>query len=190
MEQHPVLKIEEYKGFKLQTVAIASCDNCIVANHPILKCSDTPCSGAEREDANNVSFIEALPTEQHKDGLMQPISCAENKCDFCFYKNKSCSGIECSISERLDNNSVFFIQLEKAKPTANKSINIADFIKVCEINDTELEVHLGRNTVAYDCTRCTLEGLCKPLEYEIDNDRPCISIAERLEVEGVYFTKA
>lgn len=198
--EHPILKIEEYKGFKLQTLSNASCDHCVVLNHPVLKCSDTPCNAAEREDGNNVSFIEALPTEQHKEGVMQPIL-RGTFCDCCFYDDKFCGDIACSSEGREDNNDVFFIKLEDAKPeepiiTANnKAKGFGDVITTTTLinNNTLAEesfiARLGTNgpNSANDCKNCYLNGTCD--SYEIDNYLPCFFDTERLNVEGVYYTK-
>lgn len=195
--EHPILKIEEYKGFKLQTLSNASCDYCVVLNHPVLKCSDTPCNAIEREDGNNVSFIEALPTEQHKEGIMQPIV-ERQDCNYCFYNNKSCGNIACYSGKREDNNDVFFIKLEDAKPeepiiTANnKAKEFGDVITTTTLinNNTLAEesfiARLGTNSTN-DCKNCYLNGTCD--SYEIDNCLPCFFYAERLNVEGIYYTK-
>ena len=195
--EHPILKIEEYKGFKLQTSSNASCDHCVVLNHPVLKCSDTPCNAIEREDGNNVSFIEALPTEQHKEGIMQPIV-EHQDCNYCFYNDKSCGDIACSSGRREDNNDVFFIKLEDAKPeepiiTANnKAKGFGDVITTTTLinNNTLAEesfiARLGTNSTN-DCKNCYLNGTCD--SYEINNYSPCLFDTERLNVEGVYYTK-
>ena len=193
--EHPILKIEEYKGFKLQISSNVSCYHCVVLNHPVLKCSDTPCNAAEREDGNNISFIEALPTEQHNEGLMQPIL-GESYCDYCYYSDKSCFDISCN--DRGSGNDVFFIKLEDAKPeepiiTANnKAKGFGDVITTTTLinNNTLAEesfiARLGTNSTN-DCKNCYLNGTCD--SYKIDEHLPCLFDTERLNVEGVYYTK-
>ena len=193
--EHPILKIEEYKGFKLQTSSNASCDYCVVLNHLVLKCSDTPCNAIEREDGNNVSFIEALPTEQHKEGVMQPIL-GGTYCDYCHYSGKSCFGINCN--DRGSGNDVFFIKLEDAKPeepiiTANnKAKKFGDVITTITLINTDTlaeESFIARLGTNYtdDCKNCCLNGTCD--SYKIDEHLPCLFDTERLNVEGVYYTK-
>ena len=186
MEQHSVVKIEEYKGIKLQTSLNTSCDHCVVLNHPVLKCSDTPCNAAEREDGNNVSFIEALPTEQHKEGIMQPIV-EDQYCDYCFYNNKSCGDIACSSEQREDNNDVFFIKLEDVEAKKfGDIITTTTLINNNTLAEESFIARLGTNSTD-DCKNCCLNDICD--SYEIDNCLPCLFDIDRLNVKGVYYTK-